>query len=312
MSTLKLILQGSGQIIGHGSRIHSLGYMCHYYRVIPTTSPWSQWRLHPEMPLFGTNVWLIWICATSPKCTSMLIGFQKLHFRRKSVVSVNLERRRSFRWLESSNIPYSLVKLYTPTLSENSHRHIRIGIHTSAHLWMTTSGIYILPSSIGAVSSMMHSTFWQIDLVEWRLRILTYNRHTNQFPYFILTVRKNIRPWNIILGDGKPGDLVTTSYSPSYTPEHTSIAERVNRTMEEAAISPLIKADLPECLWTYALKHAIYIQNRAQHSTTGATPISLFTGKAPDLKDVKLFACCAYFLKLPKPSKFEERAKEVI
>lgn len=104
--------------------------------------------------------------------------------------------------------------------------------------------------------------------------------------------------------------MVEKSHSPPYRPEHNSIAERVNRTVEDAARSILIQAKLPECLWPFALKHVMYVRNRVPHSTTGTTPYTLFTGEKPDLKHIKVFGCAAYVLRLPRPSKFEARAYE--
>jgi len=100
------------------------------------------------------------------------------------------------------------------------------------------------------------------------------------------------------------------SFSPPYTPELNGIAERVNRTMVEAALALLIQADLPRCLWPYALKHVIYVRNRVPHSTIGVTPYSVMTGAKPSLKHVRVFGCTAYVLRLPRGTKFESRALE--
>lgn len=100
------------------------------------------------------------------------------------------------------------------------------------------------------------------------------------------------------------------SFSPPYTPELNGIAERVNRTMVEGALAMLIQANLPSCLWPFAVKHVIYVRNRVPHSATGNTPYSIFVGKDPSLKHVRVFGCKAYVLKLPQGSKFEVRAVE--
>lgn len=100
------------------------------------------------------------------------------------------------------------------------------------------------------------------------------------------------------------------SFSPPYTPELNAIAERINRTMVEGARSILIQANLPRCLWIFALKHVIFVRNWVPHSTTGTTPFSLLNGKRPNLKNVRLFGGTAYVLRLPPGSKFEARATE--
>lgn len=63
----------------------------------------------------------------------------------------------------------------------------------------------------------------------------------------------------------------TKSFAPPHTPELNGIAERINRTMVEAALSLLIQADLPSCLCPFAFKHVIYVRNRIPHSTVGVT-----------------------------------------
>lgn len=106
------------------------------------------------------------------------------------------------------------------------------------------------------------------------------------------------------------GEDVLKSYSPPYTPELNAIAERVNRTIADAARSILIQADLPSCLWPFAVKHVTYIRNRVPHSATNASPYLNLTGKKPSLKHARVFGCVTYVLKLPRGSKFEARAME--
>lgn len=95
------------------------------------------------------------------------------------------------------------------------------------------------------------------------------------------------------------------SFSPPYTPEHNAIAERVNRTMVDSARSTLIQANLPYCLWPFALRHVVFVRNRVPHSTTKKAPFLAIHGKRPSLKNIKVFGCCAYVLRLPRLSKFE-------
>lgn len=106
------------------------------------------------------------------------------------------------------------------------------------------------------------------------------------------------------------GSGLNKSFSPPYTPEHNAIAERINRTLCDAARALLIQANLPVCLWPFALKHVIYVRNRVQHSTTVTTPLFLMTGERPNLKYLRVFGCTAFVLRLPQPTKFENRAIE--
>ena len=80
--------------------------------------------------------------------------------------------------------------------------------------------------------------------------------------------------------------------------------------MVEAAVSMLVQANLPSCLWPFAVKHAIYVRNRVPHSSTAKTPYSVFVGEAPSLKYLRVFGCKAYILRVPEATKFEPRAVE--
>ena len=103
---------------------------------------------------------------------------------------------------------------------------------------------------------------------------------------------------------------VNVSFSAPYTPEHNAIAERVNRTLVEAARTLLIQANLPGCLWPFALKQVVYVRNRVRHSAVGNTPFFLFSNKTPSLKGIRVFGCTAFVLRQPRASKFEPRAYE--
>lgn len=106
------------------------------------------------------------------------------------------------------------------------------------------------------------------------------------------------------------GVVGDNSFSPPHTPELNAIAERINRTMVEAARSSLLQASLPGCLWPFALKHVIYVRNRVPHSSVGATSYGIVTGEKPDMKHIRVFGCAAYVLRLPRGSKFESCALE--
>jgi len=106
------------------------------------------------------------------------------------------------------------------------------------------------------------------------------------------------------------GSGISKSFSPPYTPEHNAIAERINRTLGDAARSLLIQANLPTCLWPFALKHVVYVRNRVQHSAIGKSPFEVVNGERPDLKHIRVFGCTAYALRLPRQSKFASRAIE--
>lgn len=105
------------------------------------------------------------------------------------------------------------------------------------------------------------------------------------------------------------GGVINKSFFPPYTPELNSIAERVNRSMAEAARSFLIQADSPHCLSPFALKHVIPVRNRVPYSTIGTTQFFLITSDRSSLKNEHVVGCTSYML-LPRGPKFEYRALE--
>lgn len=74
----------------------------------------------------------------------------------------------------------------------------------------------------------------------------------------------------------------------------------------------LIQANPPTCIWPFSVKHEVYVRNRVPHSKTGEPPLFPMTDKKPNLKNLRVFGCAAYILKLPEGSKFEARATEGI
>ena len=47
------------------------------------------------------------------------------------------------------------------------------------------------------------------------------------------------------------------------TPEHNGVAERLNHTLLERVRAMLHGSGLPKFLWGEAVKHAVYLKNRA-------------------------------------------------
>ena len=106
------------------------------------------------------------------------------------------------------------------------------------------------------------------------------------------------------------GGGMEKSYCPPYTPELNAVAERINRTLGDATRSMLIQADLPTCLWPFAMKNVVYVRNRVPHSATGLPPFTVLQDSRPSLARARVFGCRAYVLKLPRGSKLEARARE--
>jgi hypothetical protein len=100
------------------------------------------------------------------------------------------------------------------------------------------------------------------------------------------------------------------TYSPPYTPEHKSIAERVNSTIMDPKRSMLIHAVLPESLWPFDVKSSVVVRNRVLHSAIKLTPVELLTGARSSLKNIRVFGCASLVLRMPQSSKLKPHADE--
>ena len=81
----------------------------------------------------------------------------------------------------------------------------------------------------------------------------------------------------------------------AHTPQQNGVAERVNRTIMEAARSMLHAAGLPMSFWTYAVRTAVYLRNRSPtRALNNITPYEAWRGEKPDLSHLRVFGCRAY------------------
>ena len=82
----------------------------------------------------------------------------------------------------------------------------------------------------------------------------------------------------------------------TYTPQENGVAEHMNRTIEEMALSFLKDAGLPKTYWGYAVLYAIYIINRAptQAIKGDLTPFEAYTGNKPSVSHICIFGCKAF------------------
>ena len=81
-----------------------------------------------------------------------------------------------------------------------------------------------------------------------------------------------------------------------YSPEQNGVAERMNRTLMEAARSMMTHAGLPDKFWAEAVDTAAYLRN---HTPTTAirgyrTPYEVWYGERPNIGHLKVFGCVAY------------------
>ena len=72
--------------------------------------------------------------------------------------------------------------------------------------------------------------------------------------------------------------------------------ERPHRTIGDALRSMLAGASLPSKFWPYAFHHYLRLYNVTVHGADQASPITICTGKKPDLSRLRVFGCRIYAL----------------
>jgi hypothetical protein len=105
-------------------------------------------------------------------------------------------------------------------------------------------------------------------------------------------------------------DATAHTFSPAYTPGLHSTAERVNRTMADAARTMLIGASLPSTSWPHGVKHAVAVHNRVPRRAAQDTPSCLLNGVRLSVKYVRVLGSTAYVVLQPAGTKLQPRTKE--
>ena len=77
---------------------------------------------------------------------------------------------------------------------------------------------------------------------------------------------------------------IINQYTMPGTPQQNGVAERRNRTLMDMVRSMLANSNLPEFLWTEALKTAVHILNRVPSKSVPKTPYEIWTGRKPSLR----------------------------
>ncbi|XP_065091273.1 uncharacterized protein LOC135712243 [Ochlerotatus camptorhynchus] len=74
-----------------------------------------------------------------------------------------------------------------------------------------------------------------------------------------------------------------------YNLEQNGLAKRMNRTVVEKARCLLLDADLDKSFWAEATAMATFLVNRSPTKSVPVTPEERFTGKRPDLSELRVF-----------------------
>jgi len=96
--------------------------------------------------------------------------------------------------------------------------------------------------------------------------------------------------------------------TPPYSPQVNGRVEVMNYNLCCRMRALMLDSGVPNKLWGEAVKTAAFLINRSP-TITDKTPIENWTGKRPDLKDLKLFGCKAYVKTLTYVNKLQPRSK---
>lgn len=107
---------------------------------------------------------------------------------------------------------------------------------------------------------------------------------------------------------------IRREFSVEYTPQQNSVAERANRTIVEMARCMLLQSGVPTSLWAEAVNTAVFLRNRCpSRAAVDKTPLELWSGKKPDVKNLKTFGSHVTALKKgPGISKWDAKGEDLI
>jgi hypothetical protein len=99
-----------------------------------------------------------------------------------------------------------------------------------------------------------------------------------------------------------------------HNPQQNSVEERKNRSIEETMKGLLDDQGLSIFLWGEVATTTIYVQNRSPHCILkDMTPEEAFSGKKPNVENLKIFGCPVYsHIPKDKRNKLEPSGKKGI
>lgn len=97
---------------------------------------------------------------------------------------------------------------------------------------------------------------------------------------------------------------INAEYSAPYTAQQNGKAERVNRTLKERVRAALLDAGAEDDLWAEALAAAVYVINRSPKDGAKVTPWEAFTGRRPNVSNLRVWGGRAWAL---KPTQHQRR-----
>jgi transposase InsO family protein len=107
---------------------------------------------------------------------------------------------------------------------------------------------------------------------------------------------------------------VTHQFSIPYLPQQNGVAERMNRTLQDAVRSMIVGAQLSKTYWGYAVRCAAYVRNRCMTQRNNTmSPLEILKKVESNWKDFRIFGCICYaHVPKEKRSKLDVRAEKCI
>lgn len=105
---------------------------------------------------------------------------------------------------------------------------------------------------------------------------------------------------------------INMDFSPAYSPQNNGKAERLNRTLCDKTRALLFDSGVDKKLWPEALRVAAYVTNRSPTTSLKITPYEKWTGRKPNLRNLRIFGSTAYIKVLRNVRKLDEKSRKLI
>ncbi|KAF6202186.1 hypothetical protein GE061_004584 [Apolygus lucorum] len=105
---------------------------------------------------------------------------------------------------------------------------------------------------------------------------------------------------------------IELDYTPPYTPQLNSHAERLGRTLMNKTRALMFDSNIEKEMWGFAVQTATYLLNRSPCKATDKTPAELWFKKTPDLSRLQIFGCDMYAKVLEHTKKLDPRARKLM
>lgn len=109
-----------------------------------------------------------------------------------------------------------------------------------------------------------------------------------------------------VLDDFNKAEGINAEYSAPYAPQQNGKAERANRTLKERVRAALLDAEGEPELWAEALAASVYVMNRSPKAGATMTPWEAFTGRRPNVSNLRVWGGRAWALNPPKDQRMLE------